>query len=752
MAQSRPPLSTTSGRAQWLEHFSAVIIGAVIGLVILITAISYGALIFSGPLGAFRAQGISLAIISTIVSGIIFTIYSGAERSLPVPDDDTLPILALALSLIAASVGANSIDPDDVFFTTVAAITITTACCGIFFLLIGSFKLGGVVQYLPYSVIGGYFAGAGWLLLLGSMKVLLNIELDTLENVSTIYNKENLIKIGACLLVALTITILGLRFPKGVAIPIAMLINIVLFFVVARLTGFEPNELLHADWLIGPFSTSDETLSATIALEAVSGAHWQSVLSDSDSILTIIVLSAVSVLLTINGIDLLEEKELDINHELKVAGGANCLNSLFGGLISFHSFSIATLYHQLKSPKSRAVNITAILVCVAGLAFGLSTIQYFPRPVISGLLLYMGVAFMKEWLYEARDRFPLYEYLVIPLIFIFIILFGLIHGVAVGLIASVIIFVIKYSAIDIARYTCSGKLLSSNVERGPAEEAILQEKGDSLYISRLQGYLFFGTASRLYSSLVQRSTENDSQAPVRYAVYDCTQVTGLDSSAALSFIKMGKLASTRSFFFILAGLNDEYIQRLAKAGFEEDRQNNVYFLASMDHAVEWGENHLLSEHQGNLQPSVPKVNDTIIAQLSEIFPGENLNIFLSYFSSQDVSAGHTLCQQGGLSDEIFFIDCGEVSVFIETDGGERHRIRRTTVGAVFGELGFYLGTPRTATVIADTDSRILTMNAGSLKKMERDCPDLSIIFHQWMVRIVTRRLLNTTRTLNAVIQ
>ena len=742
--------SQTPVRPYWREILSSVITGLIIGTVILIMAISYGALIFSGPLGEFRAQGISLAIMSTVASGVVFTLFSGAKRVLPVPDDDTLPILALALSLIAASITVQN-SGEAVFFTAIAAIAITTAFCGLFFLILGTFRLGGVVQYLPYSVIGGYFAGAGWLLILGSIKVVLEIEFNSLADIAVIAGPENIKKLGLCIAVSLLIYMIGYRFPKGAAIPLGMVASTSIFFIMMLLSGATPNDLLGANWLIGPFPAGEGSIPFTLVADAFSETQWQSVFSNTGSLLTIVVLSAVSVLLTVNGIDLLEEKELDINHELKVAGGSNVLNSLFGGLISFHSFSIATLFYKLNSPVSRVVNITAIALCAVGFAYGLSIIQYFPRPVIGGLLFYMGFAFIKEWLYDAWDKFPRYEYLVIPLIFVSIIFIGLIEGVAVGLIASIIIFVFKYSAVDIARYSCSGKQLSSNVERGPTEEGVLEERGDSIYISRLQGYLFFGTASRLYAHLVEKLNTTEQKLPIEFAVYDFSHVTGVDSSAALSFLKMSKLASSRSFYFILAGIKEEYQDRLSKAGFTEGVNENVLFFASMDHAEEWCENKILSAHMDS-SISASGEHATIVAQLSEIFPDENLNDFLDYFNRKEVGAGHMLCKQGGDSDEIYFIDSGEVSVFIETEGGERHRIRRTTVGAVFGELGFYLGTPRTATVISDTASRILIMNAASLKKMEQERPDLASIFHQWMVTVVMRRLVHTTRTLSAFVQ
>ena len=53
----------------------------------------------------------------------------------------------------------------------------TTVLTGVFFFVLGRFRLGGLVRYLPYPVIGGFLAGTGWLLVRGSVGVMADVPL-----------------------------------------------------------------------------------------------------------------------------------------------------------------------------------------------------------------------------------------------------------------------------------------------------------------------------------------------------------------------------------------------------------------------------------------------------------------------------------------------------------------------------------------------------------------------------------------------
>ena len=82
----------------------------------------------------------------------------------------------------------------------------------------------------------------------------------------------------------------------------------------------------------------------------------------------------------------------------------------------------------------------------------------------------------------------------------------------------------------------SGNRYQSTVVRPRLYEKLLCQKGDWLYILKLHGFIFFGTADQLLTQL-QRRLNDPKQLNLRYVVFDFQQVTGLDSSAVLSFIK-----------------------------------------------------------------------------------------------------------------------------------------------------------------------------------------------------------------------
>jgi SulP family sulfate permease len=70
---------------------------------------------------------------------------------------------------------------------------------------------------------------------------------------------------------------------------------------------------------------------------------------------------------------------------------------------------------------------------------------------------------------------------------------------------------------------------------------------------------------------------------------------------------------------------------------------------------------------------------------------------------------------------------------------------------VFGELGFYLGVPRTATVKADDAGLIYVLSLEALGRLEAEQPEVAAGFHRYMANLLSERLMFTTKTLRAVL-
>ena len=132
--------------------------GLVVGLVVVIVSISFGALIFSGELADFTSQGIGFGLLTAAVLGALVALGSSFRGMVATPQDSPAAIMALIAASIAASLPASA-GREEVFATVVVAVSLTSIATGVFFFALGSFKLGGLVRFIPYPVIGGFLAG-----------------------------------------------------------------------------------------------------------------------------------------------------------------------------------------------------------------------------------------------------------------------------------------------------------------------------------------------------------------------------------------------------------------------------------------------------------------------------------------------------------------------------------------------------------------------------------------------------------------
>jgi sulfate permease, SulP family len=74
-------------------------------------------------------------------------------------------------------------------------------------------------------------------------------------------------------------------------------------------------------------------------------------------------------------------------------------------------------------------------------------------------------------------------------------------------------------------------------------------------------------------------------------------------------------------------------------------------------------------------------------------------------------------------------------------------LRLATVGpgAVVGEVAFYLGEPRSASIIAEEPMVAFVFSRASLERLESEAPDAALKFHESIATMLARRLMQTNR-------
>jgi len=723
---------------------SVLLAGIIAGMVTLVSSVSFAALIFNGALTSFIASGITALISTAVVAGAIFSLLSAARPVVALPDDDTAPVLALMVTMILAGFPEGT--PAEILFVTcLGALACSALLTGIALTALGYFHLGSLVRYLPYSVIGGYFAGAGWLLIQGAVRVASDLPLASPQDFLALIDFDTAWRWLPAVLVAACFRWAVRNWHKSIAMPGSMVLLVALFFAAAALAGLEPGDLMAEGWLVGPFPALEPELINPLLFQRSADLDWTLVIAHLSSIGTIIMLSAVSLMLTASGLSVIQRNKVDINRELMVAGFANTVSGMGGGLIALPSLSLTELAMTVGAPKSRMVGLVVALFCASMLYFGMALVAWLPKMVLAGLLIFLGASLLERWLIEARKQLPRLEYLVVVIIVLVVATIGFLEGVMVGLLCAIVLFVINYSRINVVRYALTGAERGSNVERNVVEERFLRENGSQTLILKLQGYLFFGTAAALAKRVEERLADH-SQMPLRYVALDFAHVTDMDSSAALSFMQLAQDASQNNFFLLLTGLTPTMQERLTGSWLENEVTSYVQIMPDLDRGIEWCEERILKEL------SRDEIHEGILQQLLRYMPSpEDHAILESYLEHRVVESGDQLARQGDPSDAMFLMQSCTASVYLETSSGRKHRIRRAGVGTVFGEVGFYLGTPRTATVIVDTGGELFVLSQAANARLENDHPHIAAALHKFMIRAITRRLQLTTTTLQAVL-
>ena len=532
---------------------SSLTAGLVIGTVELVLAISFAALVFGGYLAQFLADGIGLNLVAAALTLAILAWRAGARGSVGSVQDAAAAVLAV-IATNAALDAFGSLDR--AFLTVVAATVVVTTLTGVTFLVLGTFRWGNLVRFVPYPVVGGFLAGTGWLLAKGGLGVASGIE-PYLRNLHYYTDSFVLVRwlpalgFGVLLLVATRLV------KRSLVIPAVLGIGVVGFAIGMLVTGSSIETAREGGWLLGPFETTE--LWQPWAFRALSGADWTAVIDQAAGIATAVFVAVIAALFNLSGIELMLHTDLDSNQELGGAGIVNIATGAVGGLPGYHALSLTSLAQQM-DVSARVAGMVAALVPLTVVVFGASLVELIPRMIVGGVLVFVGLGFIVDRVIDARKTLPLGEYVIVLAILATIITRGLLPGVAVGLVLAVVMFAVNYSRMDLVREVAFGDTYRSNVDRPLSERAALRTLGERVQILRVHGFVFFGTAS----GLLERIRKRVERGPLRFLLVDLARVTGMDSSAVMSFRKVAQLAEANGFGLVFAGASDVVRRQLER--------------------------------------------------------------------------------------------------------------------------------------------------------------------------------------------
>lgn len=715
---------------------SDLIAGLLSGLLVVVIATAYTALIFKDSLTVYFSIGISCALLGSCLINFL-----DASRSVfPVAIARAEPAPGAIMALIFANIASYQLPEATLLPTLLATLSLATIMVGASMSLIGYFRLGHVIRFLPYPVLGGVITGTAWLMARSSFSLMTN---------NSTFSWSALLQPATMepYLLGLGFTLFLLVTPKNkwrswILVGSLALTSLALdFFLMMNHVSHE--EAIKAGWFFAHFKPTFVVQGVDSSL--LHHIDWSVIAGQSGYLLSFVGIIIIITLLNISSLETIIKGKADLDQELKVLGVGNLLSGLLCGTSANLSFS-GTLLNWSAGATNRASGILASLVCLAILFFLPSAVSYLPKPLIGGLLLSIALSLMGQWLYSGWRTLPRVDYFIVLFILIMIALQGFLSGVVAGIFITCAVFIIRYTRLDAVKFTATGENLRSNVVRPIYQQKWLAEKGKEIQVFKLQGYLFFGSAKLLVDK-ISFLIEMDSAERPQFLIFDFQLVNGIDSSASFSFIRLQQLIDDTRMQIIFTGCSPILTAHLKQQGAIGESSKFLVF-PDLDQGLEWCEIRLLETLPLELKPQTQAIAGT----LDQLIPDKkHQEDFVKYLVKMKIPARYHLFKQGDRSDSLYFIESGEVAVFLE---GEHTSLRlsKSGPGTIVGEMGFYLHIKRSATVRAEAPCVLYKLTEQAMVELEADHPEIALVFHKGIVRVLALRVFQTNYELEVVSQ
>lgn len=722
------------------NSFANIISGSLLALVNISVAVSVAALLFAQTDPRLMVPGIAVLLMGTLVTGLGGSLFSDHKAVICSPRNGLVPVFAVMVSSIYISFDSQySIAAEA---TIIAAIMVSTVVVGLFLLLLGRLKLGNLVRYIPYPVTGGFFAGIGYIFIQGGLTVA-GGEQPSFEAVS---NSEFIQLVTPAVALALCL-IMGKMFrDNALSVPAILFAAGLIFYAVLFLNEIGLDEAAANGQL--PAIESTGSLIPVFNWDYVQEIRWMVIMEQADSIVVVALLCSVMLLLDVSGIELLAQKDLNPDHELQVMGYTNVVNGALGGFPGVHDVSDTALVETLGG-KGRLTGFIYSTLMVAAILAGAEFMKIVPTFLLGGLLIYVGLEFLIDWVWKARDELPLSDYVVVILILIVIILSDILKGVTFGFFVAIILFVVNYSKLSVIKIETNGSDHASNVDRDLETRELLNKEGNRVLILVLQGFIFFGTADKLITSIRNRIKDPEAYK-VDFLVLDFHHVSQLDTSAIITFSKLAQLSDREGFHIVISGADDGSLKQLVKHGFFTfgDQEWERVYKGQLDTAVDWCERSILADLKidtGEHKLALADVLGRIAYEESDV------KLLSDFFVTENRKAGEYLFNEGDKGESLYFVGSGSVLVVLKALNQKERILRKYKSGAILGEMAIYTGENRTASVRIEEDAQLFRLDKEKLEEMSRKFPASTAALHTYIVRVLAERLGRANRNLSRYI-
>ena len=705
-----------------------IVAGLVTPFIIIVSTLSYIASIFSGPFAGVLPMAIGYGLISAALMAFLFAVFSEVPFVIAGPDSKPAAVLAaLAAAMTTPIIGRAATANEGLVLILVLVVgTLTT---GLILFLLGIFKMGRWIRFVPFPVIAGFMAASGWFLAVGGLHVLAgsawswNLLLQVVAG-------QHAPQFAVGLILALA-GHLSRRFNSPLTLPAVLIGGSVAVHAGLLIAGYSLADARAAGWLMdlgAGIQWPGPALLATIGT-----ADPSTFLRASGDYVALVVVTAMTLLLSMVAIEVETHRDLDLDREMRLNGLVNLLVGLAAGMVGTVSVS-RTLFNYRTGARDRTSGMLAGAICLASFAFGSRVLSAIPVPILGALLIQIGAEMLGDWLIKIRRSMQPADYIQVVIIFLVIVGWNFVGGVVVGIITACITFAVNTSRIRLVKLGLDRSTYGSRVDRPSFQQEELIRHGNRIQIIWLHGFIFFGSAHRLLQHI--QEVVHQQGGACRSIILDFRQVLGIDSSAAMSLMRLRQFAEREGFAIVFSQMPPRVERVLRVSGILRTGDGVSEVFANLDSALEWCEEQLLNE----LMSPEDALRSTEEWLAGEIGSKELLARLLTRLEKVDYQAGAPLFTQGEQGDSLYLLYAGRVTVLYTTPESAQLRLRSLVGHTVVGEMGLYRTMPRGASVRADVPTAAYRLSRMAMQEMEQHDPELASAFHRFIVRMLAARV------------
>ena len=530
----KPKLFTTLKNYTRENFMTDLMAGIIVGIVALPLAIA-----FSIASGVTPEKGI----ITAIVAGFIISFLGGSKVQIGGPTGAFIVIIYGIIQEYG-----------------IEGLMVATMMAGIILVLLGIFKLGTIIKFIPYPIIIGFTSGIAVTIFTTQIADIFGLNFNGekvpgdfigkwilyFHHFDTVNWWNVVVSVASIFIIAITP-----KFSKKIPGSLVAIVLVTVAVYLMKMYG----GIQCIDTIGDRFS-----IKAQLPEAAVPSLDWEAIKNLFPVAITIAVLGAIESLLSAAVADGVIGDRHDSNTELIAQGIANFVSPIFGGIPATGAIA-RTMTNINNGGKSPVAGIVHAVVLLLILLFLMPLAQYIPMACLAGVLVIVSYN-MSGWrVFKGLLKNPKSDVTVLLITFFLTVIFDLTVAIEVGLVIACVLFMKR--VMETTQISVITDEIDPNKESDLEvhEEHLIVPEGVEVY--EINGPYFFGIATK-FEEIMARLGDRPKIRIIRMR-----KVPFIDSTGIHNLTTLCKMSQKENIHIILSGVNDQVHAVLEKSGFYE---------------------------------------------------------------------------------------------------------------------------------------------------------------------------------------